>query len=366
MKDLHSFGWYAAKLQPDLPKEVFEPVPARLLGGLAYLIVVVAGILTIGLVDLNIWLKLLISAVLGFSFSGLGFLGHEILHGSVVKTPWLRNFLGGIAFFPLSTGPRLWRKWHNVEHHVHTQNEHKDPDAWPTIQRFLKMPLIVRLAYKLPMSVRSFVSFSLLTVSFSLHSMRMFGRYVRSFKPSKRPMVWFQMLFPWAVWISLLGWMGFSNWLFAFVIPLFIGNAIVMAYIATNHRLNPIVDVNDPLANCLSVTVPKWLDVLHFNFSYHTEHHLFPAMNPKHYPMVKAHILKKWPERYFEMPFGKALIALWKTPRLYQDKTELVDPTPGNVYDTLGNGFDQKNIKPRKSISTDEIALGKSVVTERK
>lgn len=28
------------------------------------------------------------------------------------------------------------------------------------------------------------------------------------------------------------------------------------------------------LANSLSVTVPSWIDWLHFNFSHHTEHHM--------------------------------------------------------------------------------------------
>ena len=110
--------------------------------------------------------------------------------------------------------------------------------------------------------------------------------------------------------------MGPGKWLFAYVIPLLIANFIVMAYIATNHRLNPIVPVNDPLANCLSVTVPRWVDVLHFNFSYHTEHHLFPAMSSKYYPLVKEKIKEMWPERYHEMPMTKAL-ALWNTPRVY-------------------------------------------------
>ena len=54
-------------------------------------------------------------------------LGHEILHGTVVRKAWLRDFLGAIAFMPLSTGPKLWRKWHNATHHVHTQHEENDP-----------------------------------------------------------------------------------------------------------------------------------------------------------------------------------------------------------------------------------------------
>jgi fatty acid desaturase len=366
MKDLHSFGWYASRVSPELPKSAFERVPTRLLGGLAYLIVVTAGMLAIGLYDLNIWISIAISLVLGVSFSGLGFLGHEILHGSVVKTPWLRNLLGGIAFSPLSVGSRLWRKWHNMEHHIHTQEGRKDPDAWPSIDVLVKQPAVVRWAYRLPLAFRSFVGFGLLPLTFSIHSTNMFVKYIKDFKPSIRPIVIVQLILPWVFWLGLLAWMGFANWFFAFFIPLMIGNAIVMAYIATNHRLNPLVDVNDPLANCLTVTVPKWVDVLHFNFSYHTEHHLFPAMNPKHYPLVKEQILKQWPERYFQMSFGKALISLWKTPRVYQENTNLVDPAQGNTYGTLGHGLDPDNIvNHKKEFIKETIVSSKKIITKR-
>ena len=50
----------------------------------------------------------------------MGFLGYEILHGTIVKKSWLRNLLGGIAFLPLTVGPRLWIKWHNINHHGNT------------------------------------------------------------------------------------------------------------------------------------------------------------------------------------------------------------------------------------------------------
>ena len=109
--------------------------------------------------------------------------------------------------------------------------------------------------YRMPLHVRSFFSFLSLTIQFTLHSTRMFFHFIKEFKSSNQKSVWLQLLLPWTVWISLLFIMG-GKWLFAYVIPLLIANFIVMAYIATNHRLNPIVPVNDPLANCLSVTVP--------------------------------------------------------------------------------------------------------------
>ncbi|TXC89480.1 acyl-CoA desaturase [Metabacillus litoralis] len=365
MKDLHSFAWYAKQISPKLPKKVFKPVPSRLWGGLAYLLIVVAGFLTIGLFQLHPFIYLLISFVLGTSFAAMGFLGHEILHGTVVRKPWLRDFLGAIAFWPLSIGPKLWRKWHNLSHHVNTQHEEHDPDAWPTLERLSKTKLL-NWIYHLPHGVRAFGSFASLTLMFTLHSARMFAAYIKEFNPKHRRSVWVQLILPWVFWITLLFIMGPMKWVFAFLIPLLIANAIVMGYISTNHRLNPITEINDPLANSLTVTVPKWVDVLHFNFSYHTEHHLFPGMSSKYYPLVKKHVKNMWPDRYHEMPIGKALVALWKTPRLYYDGNQLIDPREGHVYSTLGHGLDISNITFRKVNKDDAleriIKLSKSKV----
>lgn len=364
MNELHTFGWYAARISPHLSKEVFKPVPARLLGGLAYLLVTIACLLAIGLFNLNPWFNLIIAVVLGTSYASMGFLGHEILHGTVVRKPWLRNLLGAIAFWPLSTGPRLWRKWHNMDHHMHTQNEEHDPDAFPSIEEFAKMP-ILRWIYRLPFSFRAFASFSALTVTFTVHSSKMFILYIKEFNPKKQPAVWMQLILPWVSWIGLLFWIGPEKWFFAFLLPLLIANFIVMGYISTNHRLNPLVTVNDPLANSLSVTVPKWLDILHFNFSYHTEHHLFPGMSPKHYPLVKEHIKKMWPDRYHEMSIVSALKALWKTPRIYYKNNELIDPHRGNVYGSLGNGLDPANINYRTTDVNEHIVISTGTTGKR-
>jgi fatty acid desaturase len=349
MKDLHSFGWYAARISPHLPKHVFKPVPSRLLGGLAYLAITIAGFILIGFLSLHPLLSIGISILIGTSFASLGFLGHEILHGTVVKKAWLRNLLGAIAFWPLTTGPSLWRKWHNIEHHVHTQHEELDPDAWPSLHK-LSQSKFLNWIYRLPHWVRALSSFLSLTITFTMHSVRMFVLYIKEFNPKKRPKVWLELILPWASWIALLFLLGPVKWFFAFLLPLFIANFIVMLYISTNHRLNPLVPVNDPLANSLTVTVPKWVDVLHFNFSYHTEHHLFPAMNPKYYPLVKSYIKKMWPERYHEMPMSKAVKALWKTPRIYFEEKEFIDPHRGRVYGSLGYGLDPNTITFREKV----------------
>jgi fatty acid desaturase len=351
MKELHTIKWYMSHISPHLPKEAFKTVPSRLFGGLAYLIVIISGVLAIALSDLNLWVNLLIAAILGSSYAAMGFLGHEILHGSVVKKPWVRDFLGALAFWPLSTGPKLWQRWHNMTHHAHTQDAELDPDAWPEIERLFKSSFL-RMIYRLPFFFRAFVDFISLAITFSLHSFRMFVCYIKEGKSSRRAILWAQFILPWVSWITLLFVIGVEKWIFAYLLPLLIANLIVMGYISTNHRLNPLVEINDPLANCLTVTVPRWVDALHFNFSYHTEHHLYPGMNPKYYPLVKEYIKKFWPERYHEMSLVKALITLYKTPRVYYDKTELIDPHKGKICGSLGNGLDPDNIRYRKVLNS--------------
>jgi fatty acid desaturase len=340
MSELRPIGWYASQVAPNLPKEAFKPVPARLWGGLAFLVMVVSGIAAIGLYDLNPVANLALSVAITVGFAGMGFLAHEILHGTVVKKAWLRDLLGGVAFLQFWVGPKLWRKWHNMEHHAHTQEHHTDPDAWATMEEIYQRP-VMQWAYKLPAWVRTVANFTSFTMFFTIHGLIMFRRYVGDFKARERRVVWFQLLLPISLWVGVLAWMGPAKFLFAYVIPFMIANWLVIGYIATNHQLNPLSDVNDPLATSLSVTVPTWVNILHLNFSYHTEHHLFPGMNPKWAPLVKAEVKRLWPDRYFEMPWGQALATLGRTPRLYHtNKVELLDPNQALGYGTLGHGLD--------------------------
>lgn len=349
-------GWYAQQTAPLLPAEAFKPAPVRLWGGLAYLVLAVGSMVTIGLYDLHPMLNLALALVIGQSFAGLGFLGHEILHGTVVKNARLRDFLGAVAFAQFSLGPKLWRKWHNMEHHAHTQEEHTDPDAMGTLEKFYQRPALQWL-YVLHPSVRSFISFASFLLFFSVFCLLMLKRYFREFKQQEKPVVIAQMVWPFVLWFSLLPILGPVKWLFAYVLPLMVANFLVISYISTNHQLSPLTDVNDPLANSLTVTVPRWVDVLHFNFSHHVEHHVFPGMSPKYAPAVKAKLKEMFPDQYQEMPFTQALAALWKTPRIYKDHTELVDPVREMAFGSLGNGLDPKRIEPRKVTLTEPARL---------
>jgi len=138
-----------------------------------------------------------------------------------------------------------------------------------------------------------------------------------------------------AIWCGLALTIGLVPFLFAYIVPLLVANACVMAFIITNHSLSPRVEIDDPLVSSLSVTTPRAIDWLTFGFGYHVEHHLFPAMSTRHAPAVRAQLVARWPERYQSMPLASALLRLHRTARVYKRQTTLFDPKTAREYPTL-------------------------------
>jgi fatty acid desaturase len=146
-----------------------------------------------------------------------------------------------------------------------------------------------------------------------------------------------------AVWAVIAALVGFVPFLFVFVVPLLVANTIVMAFILTNHSLNPRVAVNDPLASGLTVTVPRLVDWLTLGFGFHVEHHLFPAMSSRHAPAVRALVQSRWPDRYHSMSLADALGRLHRSARVYKSDTALYDPRTGEEHATLQTRAPQLN-----------------------
>jgi hypothetical protein len=71
-------------------------------------------------------------------------------------------------------------------------------------------------------------------------------------------------------------------------------------------------------------------------------------MNPKWGPLVQAEILKEWPEQYHAMPWLQALATLARTPRIYHNQVDLVDPHRMLAYGSLGQGLDPNAVSPRR------------------
>src|SRR5262245_24619019 len=125
---------YADALSDRLPADVFRPLPRRVWWLLLHGMLVT--VCTIAIVDGRLgWLaKLGLAVVLGVSFSCMGIVGHEVLHGSIFERLWARRFVAAVCLAPLALGPVFWTIWHNI-HHAHTQDPAKDPDNWGTSDR---------------------------------------------------------------------------------------------------------------------------------------------------------------------------------------------------------------------------------------
>lgn len=334
---LHPVSYYARELKPALPQAAFEPARSRL-----WWLPVHVGLIALGAVALGLgWVPWALAAgvslVIGASFAGLTFLGHEVLHGAVVRGRAGRRIVGGVCFLPFMISARLWIAWHNRVHHGHTNHAGVDPDAYPTLQQYERSRSVRIVTDHLgPGGSRPNGALSLL-VGFSVQSAHMLfrARAHRLLSPPQHRIALLESGITAAIWGALALVIGWPAFVFAFVLPLLVANIIVMGFILTNHSLSPHSEVNDPLFNSLSVTLPRWLEWLTLRFGFHVEHHLFPWMSSRHAPGVRSLIAARWPQRYQSMPLLRALRALHVTGRVYENATTLKDMRSGLETRTL-------------------------------
>jgi fatty acid desaturase len=276
------------------------------------------------------------SLLLGASFAGLTFLGHETLHGAVVRNKAVRHIVGWIGFLPFAISPRLWVAWHNGVHHGNTQRAGKDPDAYPTLAEY-HGSLAVRVATEIAPGRGRLRGLTAPLIGFTVQSAHMLvvSRSRGYLSPRAQRWAIAETLLGVGVWSAVAFAVGGVAFLFGFVAPLLVANVIVMGFILTNHSLSPLTGVNDPLVNSLSVTPPRLITWLTLGFGFHVEHHLFPAMSTRHASGVRAVLRARWPDLYQSMSLARATAALHMSPRIYKDASTLVDPGSGREWPTL-------------------------------
>jgi fatty acid desaturase len=326
---------YARALKDALGPEIFAPARSRLLWFLLHVAVAAAGIVAIGLGVGGTLGALILSPFIGLAFGGLSFVGHETLHGAVVRSGGLRLAMGWVCFLPFTLSPRHWVAWHNRVHHGHAMQPGVDPDCYPTLADYNES-WILRAADRFSVGRWRVLGAMSLLLGFTGQSNQTFWRSGRRFLGEREyPFALAETLAGWAFWLAIAWWVGPLGFLFAYGIPILIANCIVMAHILTNHSLSPLTEVNDPLLNSLSVTAPRWLSVYTLDFGLHVEHHLFPSMSSKHAPRLRDALVERWPERYQSMPLFAALGRLFQTARVYKTPTTLMDPRDGREFEAL-------------------------------
>ena len=346
---------YVRELRPRLPARCFAPVRARLAFVPAHVAVVALSTVAIASGRTPWFLVPLLSLLIGASFAGLTFVAHEAMHGAIVRGRAARLVLGWIGFLPFALSPRLWAAWHGRVHHANA-NRADDPDVYPTLAEYRASGRIRFFIGAFALGRRRWRGVLSLALGFTVQSAHQLAvaRRRRFLSRGAYALALAETLAGIALWATVAVLVGLVPFLFVFVLPHLVANAIVMAFILTNHSLSPRVEINDPLVSGLSVTTPGWVEWLTLQFGYHVEHHLFPSMSARYAPRVRDLLHERWPQRYQSMPLWSALARLYRSARVYKDDVVLIDPPSGQEHATLqpSDGASETSPAPLRRIAT--------------
>jgi fatty acid desaturase len=328
---------YVKKLQPLLPNEAFLPDLSK-----GWILVINLAILGLGWAIAThldrwdwywLWLYLPLSVVMGNSVIVLLFSCHDLMHGSAMRHSWLFRLASLLGLSILWMPPTLWRAVHIREHHRNT-NSALDPDRNYLYRQPKTWGKWIQNRFVPSVEVNPFWLTIGMAHAWGVHTFRnltsvlLFNtglvRYVpAAFKVSQRERwaIATELVLIAIIHLSILSYLQFDplKLILSYFLPIWLGYAGVMFYVYTNHMLSPMTAINDPLINSVSLQVPKLFDVLHFNFSYHTEHHIFPGINSDYYPQVQALLLLHYPKRFHLLPFNRVWQTMLDTPRHYLD-----------------------------------------------
>lgn len=328
--ELFSHSKYVRELRPLLPAEAFAPQLCRVWNIVAHYSVAVVAILALRF-PLHWSTCLMLSLVIGHSFACLGFLAHDVSHNSIVKNRVVRQFLETFMWATIFVPVTVWKRVHNQTHHLET-NTPRDPDReCLASEKSVSTHLYSRAFYPHRKTVRwnplvglhfiPYVARNVLAALLGDNTRPAIVPFKPTYTARQRISIFAELLVVFMLQIIIFFAVGgkWQQWAWASPIAFVFTSTIVMSYIFTNHFLNPLCEHTDPVVGSTSVQVPTIFDKLHDNFSFHTEHHIFPGMNPKYYPLVCRLLLEKFPERYNRLPLAEAWKRLWEKEEYIQN-----------------------------------------------
>ncbi|MEG4631758.1 fatty acid desaturase [Microcoleus sp. AR_TQ3_B6] len=334
---------YVKKLRPLLPSDAFEPDPSKLA-----ILLINIGILLLGwgIADnldrwpvYLLWLYLPLAAIMGNSIIVLLFSSHDLMHGSVQKKSPLTYPIAFLGLSMLLMPPTQWKSLHNLVHHNNT-NSLADPDRNYLYQQTDTWGKWIQNLFVPSVEVNPLWLIVGMAGSWAVHNFRNLSSvllfndksvdYVPAaftVSPKDRLKIALECLGILGIHLGVLFYLEFNpiKVALAYILPIAIGHAGAMFYIYTNHMGCRMTSINDPLINSASLRVPKIIDLLHFNFSHHTEHHIFPSINSNYYPRVQELLQIHYPDRMNLIDAGQAWRLLMETPRHYQDQVTFTD-----------------------------------------
>ena len=320
-QELFTQGRYIREIKHLLPEAAFRPDPSKMKPLLAYLVLVPVLYLAFRLTD-HLALYMILSLLIGHCLSSCGFLAHELSHRSILKANYygLEVIAWGINLIPAT----VWKRVHNETHHAHL-NTTKDPDRqFLASERTHSTITYTQLFYPNKKSIKwnplvgfhfiPYIFRNILSALYPAPSKPEIVPFKPSYSNNQKLRIILELVAIVAIQMLIFYATG-SDWtayVFAGPVAYLLASTILMTYIFTNHFLNPINRVSDPLLGTTSVEVPRILNKLHFNFSYHTEHHVFPSINSNFYPALSRLLKEKYPERYHYTNMREAWSRLWR------------------------------------------------------
>ncbi|KZL50107.1 fatty acid desaturase [Nodularia spumigena CENA596] len=334
---------YAKALRSLLPPEAFAPDENKLIILVINLAILILGWMIAAHSDsweiYLLWLYLPLIIIMGNSVMALGCISHDMLHGTVIRNSKLAYFFSFIGLTMLWMPPTLWKSVHNRVHH-HQTNSLRDPDRNYLDKQSKNWGKWFNNVVVPSLEVNPLCLMVGMTSAWGGHNFRnltsvlFFNNKSVDYVPAAftvsakdRRAIAGELFLMSIIHLTILAYLEFHplKLILSYFLPIAIGNAALMFYIYTNHLLCPMTDVNDPLVNSTSLRVYKIFDLLHFNFSHHTEHHLFPGMNSDYYVMVRKLLETDYAEKYNLLDAPEAWRLLMKSPRHYKDENTLTD-----------------------------------------
>lgn len=337
---------YAKKLRPGLPPEAFMPDRSKVVILLINLTILLLGWGIASHLDhwpvALLWLYLPVTLIMGNSVIVLLFSSHDLMHTGIIKNPYWLRMVSLLGLTMLWMPPTLWKNVHNRVHH-HRTNALGDPDRNFLYQQPNTWGKWIQNLFVPSQTIHPFWLLLGLMSSWGIYAFRnltsvlLFNSEDVNYVPAafkvhteERREIALEFVIIFTLHVSILAYLQFNllKLALSYFLPISIGYAGIMFYVYTNHMLCRMTKINDPLANSISIKVPKLFDLLHLNFSYHAEHHIFPGLNSDYYPLVQNLIKTHYPERsHYILGAREAWWLLLHTPRHYKNETTFTDWT---------------------------------------
>ncbi len=335
---------YAKKLRPLLPPEAFLPDRSKVLVLFINLAILLLGWGIAAHLDrwpvYLLWLYLPVTLIMGNSVIVLLFSSHDLMHTGIIKNPYGLRMISLLGLTMLWMPPTLWKLLHNRVHHNQT-NSLGDPDRNYLYQQPNTWGKWIQNLFTPSQTVNQFWLMIGMASAWGIYTFRnltsvlLFNSERVSYVPAafkvrieERRAIALESLVILALHLSVLAYLQFHpvKLILSYFLPIAIGYGGIIFYVYTNHMLCPMTSINDPLVNSVSIKVPKLFDLLHLNFSYHAEHHIFPGLNSDYYPIVQDLIKIHYPERSdYILNASEAWSLLLQTHRQYKNETTLTD-----------------------------------------